>query len=162
VSLQVVAAAFGMGAVVERSALAFTVVKYLGAAYIVYLGVQAIRHRNSMAEALDQRIAPTSPLQAARDGFFVGATNPKTIVILVTVMPGFAVPAAGNLPLQLVVLGALFPVAALVLDSCWAFVAGTGRDWFARSPRRMAAIGGTAGLVMIGIGASIALTGRKD
>lgn len=162
VLVQVVATAFGMGTLVARSAAAFTVVKYVGAAYICFLGVQAIRHRRSLTEALAARATPVTPLRAARDGLIVGVTNPKTIVILVTVMPGFAVPAAGHLPLQLLTLGVLFPVTALVLDSGWAFLAGTARNWFARSPRRMAAIGGAGGLIMIGLGASVALTGRKD
>lgn len=162
VFVQVVAAAFGMGALVATSALAYSVVKYVGAAYIVYLGVQAVRHRHSMAQALAGRVAAVRPLTAARDGLVVGVTNPKTIVILATVMPGFAVPAVGHLPLQLLMLGALFPLVALVLDSAWAFLAGTARQWFTRSPKRMAAIGGTGGLVMIGLGASLAATGRHD
>ncbi len=159
---QVVAAAFGMGALVATSALAYSVVKYIGAAYIVYLGVRAIRHRHLMARALADRVAAVRPLTAARDGFVVGVTNPKTIVILATVMPGFAVPAAGHLPLQLLMLGALFPLVALVLDSAWAFLAGTARQWFARSPQRMATIGGAGGLIMMGLGASLAATGRND
>ncbi|MGH3439499.1 MAG: LysE family translocator [Sciscionella sp.] len=162
VYLQVVAAAFGVGALVERSVAVFTVVKFVGAAYIVYLGVQAVRHRKSMSEVLHKQIAPVSPLRALRDGFVVGAANPKTIVIFVAVMPGFADPAAGNLPMQLLILGALFPAAALPLDTGWALLASTARKWLARSPRRLALIGGTGGLVMIGLGASLALTGRKD
>jgi threonine/homoserine/homoserine lactone efflux protein len=62
----------------------------------------------------------------------------------------------------MLILGALFPAIALVLDSAWAAVAGTARQWFARSPRRLALIGGAGGLVMIGLGVSIAATGRKD
>lgn len=162
VLVQVVAAAFGMGALVQTSAVAYTAVKFIGAGYICYLGVQAIRRRRSMAEALARKVGAVTPRRAVRDGFIVGVTNPKTIVILVTVMPGFAVPAAGHLWLQLLMLGALFPVTALVLDSTWAFLAGTARQWFARSPRRMATIGGTGGVVMIGLGASLALTGRTD
>ncbi len=162
VCLQVVAAAFGMGALVERSALAYSAVKYAGAAYIVYLGVQAIRHRRSISEALGHRRTAVAPRRAVRDGFVVGATNPKTIAILVTVMPGFAVPAAGHLPLQLLALGMLFPVTALVLDSVWALAAGTAREWLARSPRRMSMIGGSGGLTMIGIGVGLAVTGRHD
>ncbi len=61
-----------------------------------------------------------------------------------------------------VAFGALFPVIALVLDSAWAAVAGTVRQWLVRSPRRLAMIGGTGGLVMIGLGISVAVTGRKD
>lgn len=162
VSGQVVATACGMGAVVEASAVAYSVVKYIGAAYIVYLGVQAFRHRRSMAQALSGRIAPVGPLRAARDGCLVGLTNPKTIVVLVTVMPGYAEPSAGHVPLQLLVLGALLPVTALLLDSVWALAAGTARGWLSGSPKRMAAIGGTGGLVMIGLGASIAASGRGD
>ena len=86
--LQVVAAAFGMGAVVERSAEVFTVVKLLGAAYLVYLGVQAIRHRRSFAEAVGQRVGPMGPLRAVRDGMIVGATNPKTIAFFVVALTG--------------------------------------------------------------------------
>lgn len=162
VAVQVVVTAFGMGAVVEDSAIAFSVINYLGAAYIVYLGIQAIAHRHSITTALGQRIAPVSARRAVRDGLIVGATNPKTIVVLVAVLPSFADPTAGHLPLQLLILGLLFPVIAVVSDSLWALVAGTARAWLARSPRRMAAIGGTGGLVMVGIGASLAFTGRKD
>ncbi|MGH3632290.1 MAG: LysE family translocator [Sciscionella sp.] len=158
---QVVAAAFGMGAVVERSAVVFTVVKYVGAGYIIYLGGQAIRHRRSMVESLSKRAAPVTPLRALRDGVIVGATNPKTIVVFVAVMPGFADPALGHLPLQLLLLGALFPISGLALDSVWAIAAGTARAWLARSPRRLAAIGGSGGLVMIGLGAGLAITGRR-
>jgi threonine/homoserine/homoserine lactone efflux protein len=76
----VAAVAFGVGALVERSAEIFAVVKWAGAAYLVYLGVQAIWHRQSMAGALAARITPVRPLRALRDGFVVGATNPKSIV----------------------------------------------------------------------------------
>ncbi len=162
VYLQVVAVALGVGAVVERSAIAFTVVKYVGAAYIVYLGVQAIRHRHSITEALGQQVVPVGPRRALRDGAIVGATNPKTIAVFVAVMPSFADPGAGHLPVQLLALGALFPVSALLLDSLWAAAAGAVRAWLARSPRRLAAVGGAGGLAMISIGISLAFTGRKD
>jgi threonine/homoserine/homoserine lactone efflux protein len=62
----------------------------------------------------------------------------------------------------MIILGMLFPVIALVLDSVWAAAAGTARQWFARSPRRLAMIGGTGGLVMIGLGISLAATGRQE
>lgn len=164
VCAQVVAVAFGAGAVVERSAEVFTAVKWVGAAYLVYLGVQAIRHRRSMADALATRVTPVRPLRAVRDGFMVGATNPKTIVFLLVVLPEFTVRTAGHLPVQaqMLVLGILFPVIALVLDSTWAAAAGTVRQWIARSPRRLAFIGGAGGLAMIGLGISVAATGRKD
>ena len=63
--------------------------------------------------------------------------------------------------MQLLVLGAVFPAIALISDSIWAIVAGTSLNWFARSPRRLATIGGAGGLAMIGIGATLAVSGRK-
>jgi len=75
-------------------------------------------------------------------------------------MPAFTAPAAGPLWSQMLLLGALFPVTALVLDSVWAIVAGTARDWFARSPRRAAAVGGAGGVIMVGLGLGIAVAGR--
>jgi threonine/homoserine/homoserine lactone efflux protein len=162
--VQVTAVAFGVGAVVERSAEVITVIKLAGAVYLVYLGVQAIRHRRSMAEALAARVTPVRPLRAIRDGFVVGAANPKSIVFLVVGLPEVTTTAPGHLPVpvQMLILGALFPVIALVLDSGWAAVAGTARQWLVASPRRLALIGGTGGLVMIGLGVSVAATGRKD
>lgn len=160
--VQVVATAVGMGVLVSRSATAYSAVRYIGAAYVVYLGVQAIRHRRAMAEALARRRPPVSTRRAVRDGFVVGVTNPKTIAILMTVMPGFTVPAAGHVPLQLLLLGSLFPAMALLLDSVWALAAGSAREWFARSPRRMAAVGGAGGVLMIGVGVDLALAGRAS
>ena len=155
--VQATAVALGAGAVLERWAEILTVVKWVGAAYLVYLGVQAVRHRRSMAEALAARIPPVRPLRAIRDGFVVGASNPKTIVFFVVVLPQFA-----NGTGQMLILGALGPLIALVLDSLWAMAAGTARQWFTRSPRRLALVGGTGGLVMIGLGVSVAATGRTD
>jgi threonine/homoserine/homoserine lactone efflux protein len=162
--VQVVAVAFGVGAVVQRSAQVITVIKLAGAVYLAFLGVQAIRHRRSMAEALAARVTPVRPLRAIRDGFVVGAANPKTIVFFVVGLPEFTTTAPRHLPVpaQMLILGALFPVIALVLDSAWAAIAGTARQWLVGSPRRLALIGGTGGLVMIGLGVSIAATGRKD
>jgi threonine/homoserine/homoserine lactone efflux protein len=162
--VQVVAVAFGAGALVQRSAEVFTAIKLAGAVYLVYLGVQAIRHRQSMAAALAGKLPPVTGGRALRDGFMVGVANPKTIVFLTIVLPGFTVTGPGSLPVpaQMIILGMLFPVIALVLDSVWAAAAGTVRQWFTRSPRRLALVGGAGGLAMIGLGVSIAATGRKD
>lgn len=159
--MQVIAVAFGMGVLVERSARVFTVIKLLGAAYLVYLGVQAIRHRRALAEAVGARTAPIRPARALADGLLVGALNPKSIVFFVVALPQFTDRAAGDLTVQMLVVGALFPLIALVLDSVWAIVAGTAGQWLSRSPRRLAAVGGTGGLVMIGLGVTLA-AGRKD
>jgi threonine/homoserine/homoserine lactone efflux protein len=160
--LQAVAVAFGMGVVVERSAGVFTAVKLLGAGYLIYLGVKAVRHRRSLAEAVGARTAPVRPLRALADGVIVGAMNPKTIVFFAAILPQFTDRAASNPVPQMLLLGVLFSSIALVLDSVWAVAAGAAGQWLSRSPRRLAAIGGTGGLVMIGLGVSLAATGRKD
>jgi threonine/homoserine/homoserine lactone efflux protein len=162
VYLHVVAVAVGIGAIVARSLTVFTVLKLVGAVYLVYLGVQAVRHRRAVAELLDQPVPQKRTRRVLLDGFVVGVSNPKSIVFFAAVLPQFVDPTAGHVPMQLLTLGGISIVAALISDSVWAVVAGTARDWFGRSPRRLAAIGGTGGIVMIGLGVQLALTGRKD
>ncbi|HEX8929138.1 MAG TPA: LysE family translocator [Actinomycetota bacterium] len=160
--LQVAAVALGIGAIVERSVRVFTAVKLLGACYIVYLGVQAIRHRRALASALDTATVPRSTRRIVLEGFVVGATNPKGAVFFAAVLPQFVAPAAGHVPLQQLALGLVFVAIALLSDSTWAVVAGTARNWFARSPRRLELVGGTGGLLLIGLGVRLAFTGRRD
>ncbi len=160
--VQIVAVAFGIGALVERSILAYTLVKLIGAGYLVYLGVQAIRHRRALNEAMVGRLVRARSRRIVADGFLVGVANPKTIVFFVAALPQFVDRGAGHLAVQLLILGSVFPLIALVSDSAWAVAAGTARTWFARSPRRMAAVGGAGGLAMIGIGATFAVSGRHE
>ena len=150
VYLQVVAVAFGVGALVERSVAVFTLIKLAGAAYLVYLGVQAIRHRRSLRAALEVTAQPRSFGLILRDGIVVGVSNPKVIVFFAAVLP------------QFVNRSAVFLAIAVVCDSGWALAAGTARAWLARSPRRLEMVGGAGGLAMIGIGVGLAVTGRKD
>lgn len=164
VYLQVVGVAFGLGVIIERSSVAFSVVKLLGAGYLVYLGVQAIRRRRALSDALNAevRTGPGSTLAVLRDGFVVGFCNPKSIVFLAAVLPQFVSQGAGPVPLQVLLLGLVLPLIALISDSAWALAAGIARAWFARSPQRLALVGGTGGVMMIGLGAGLAITGRRD
>ena len=159
---QVVAVAFGIGPLVERSVALFTVLKLAGAAYLVFLGVQAIRHRQSLAEALGATIEQKTTTRIVIDGFTVGVTNPKVIVFFAAMLPQFVDRQAGNVPGQIIALGAIFAGIALISDSTWALAAGTVRNWLGRSQRRLELIGGMGGLAMIGIGARLALTGRNN
>lgn len=156
----VVAVAFGVGAIVASSVLAFTVIKIVGAAYLVWLGIQAIRHRHD--HRTDAAREPASAGKLLRQGFVVGVTNPKTIAFFVAVLPQFVSPAAGPVWAQLLLLGLIFQTLALVCDSVWALAAGTARAWFARSPRRMSTLSGAGGVMMIGLGGTLALTGAKS
>ena len=162
VYLQVVAVAFGVGALVERSVAVYTVIKLAGAAYLVYLGAQAIRHRRSLRAALAVTAQPRSFGRILRDGIVVGVSNPKVIVFFAAVLPQFVNRSAGHVPVQMLLLGSVFLAIAVVCDSGWALAAGTARAWLARSPRRLEMVGGAGGLAMIGIGVGLAVTGRKD
>ncbi|MFD6445631.1 LysE family translocator [Promicromonospora sp. NPDC060204] len=166
----VAAVALGVGTVVAESIVAFTVLKLLGAGYLVYLGVQAIRHRRDGVEPDGEEDgeghgAPgrRTPSRWAilRQGFVVGVTNPKTIVFFVAALPQFVDVRAGQVPLQMMVLGLVFTLVALVFDSLWALLAGAARTWFASSPRRLSAIRATGGGMMIGLGGTLALAGSK-
>lgn len=161
--LQLTLVAFGLGLVVERSELAFSVVKLLGAGYLVWLGVQTLRRGGRALEVAGPVPAVPAPgvaARAAREGFIVGATNPKTTVFFAAVLPQFVQPGAQPVALQMLVLGLLFVAIALVSDSLWALAAGTARTWLARSRRRRQALDVGSGSVMIGLGIALALSRR--
>lgn len=160
--LQVIAVAFGLGAIVTYSATAFTVIKLVGAGYLIYLGIRALRHHNDLAAALGKRAHPIRTRRMLLDGLVVGATNPKSLLLFGAVLPQFADPAAGHLPQQLLLLGLVCVVIALVCDAAWALLAAQAGTWLASSPRRLRALARTAGAIMIGLGAHVALTGRRD
>ena len=161
VMVQVLIVAAGLGAVLERSARLFDVVRLAGAAYLVYLGVQAIRHRRELSTVLDvTTVRPSRHI--LRQGFVVGLTNPKLIVFFTAVLPQFVDPSAGPVPVQLLLFGIVFVAITLVMDSCWGLAAGTARTWLAGRPHRLERLGGAGGLVILGLGARLALTGRKD
>jgi threonine/homoserine/homoserine lactone efflux protein len=157
-----VCVALGVGTVVERSAAVFTAVRLAGGAYLVWLGVQAFRRRHSLARVLDNAAAPRGDVRAAREGLVVGVTNPKAVILFAAVLPQFVDRSAGHVPVQMLILSAISIVIGLASDSCWGLAASTVRSWFARSPRRLGLVGGAGGLAMIGLGLTLALTGRKD
>jgi len=158
----IAAVALGVGSVVAQSVVLFTIVKVLGAMYLAYLGIQAIRHRrDAIGDASSEGPHRVSAFVVLRQGFIVGATNPKTIVFFVAALPQFVDFHAGAVPVQMMVLGLVFTIIAFVCDSVWALLAGSARAWFARSPRRLAAVRGTGGGMMIGLGGVLLLADNK-
>lgn len=160
--VQVSLVAAGVGSIVERSVLVYHVLKLAGAAYLVYLGVQAVRHCKSLAAAFEGGAEPKPAGRIVREGFVVGVTNPKGIVFFTAVLPQFVDPDRSSVPLQMLVLGVLAALIAMASDSCWGMAAGTARQWLAKSPTRLSALGGTGGVVMVGLGVRLAVTGRHD
>jgi threonine/homoserine/homoserine lactone efflux protein len=159
--LQLVLIAAGVGTLLERSQAAYNVLRLAGAAYLAWLGIQAIRHRRSLSTVLDAT-AVRPRRQIFREGFVVGMTNPKGFVFYTAVLPQFVDPHGASPTVQLLVLGAICITIAVLSDSMYGVLAGTAREWLAGRPHRLERLGGAGGLVMIGLGARLAVTGRND
>jgi threonine/homoserine/homoserine lactone efflux protein len=145
--------ALGFGPILQRSSLAYSAVQWGGAAYLIYLGVDALRNRR--IHAADMKIkggmAP-SALGSMRDGFWVGVLNPKTLVFYAAVLPQFIDRNRGQVTFQLLLLGALFAILALLSDGTWGLLAGTTREWLANNPSRLITLRSIGGIVMIALG----------
>jgi threonine/homoserine/homoserine lactone efflux protein len=154
--------AVGLGALLERSVAVFVVVKIAGALYLVWLGIHAIRQRKSLASAFAVATEPREGWRALRDGAVVGLTNPKAYILFGAILPQFVNRAAGSVPGQMLLLALVSVVIGAVSDCSWGFAASAVRSWFASSPRRFELVGGAGGLAMIGVGVTVAITGRKS
>jgi threonine/homoserine/homoserine lactone efflux protein len=159
--IQVIAIAFGIGALIAQSVAVFTVLKLVGGCYLLYLGAKTFRERKSLAEALSVPAHAPSDRVSFAQGFTVGVTNPKTVVFLAAILPQFVSRSAGNVPGQILLLGLVFACIAVASDSLWALAAGGLRSWFVRSPRRFELVGGAGGLGIAGVGLAFLLSGRK-
>jgi threonine/homoserine/homoserine lactone efflux protein len=158
--LHVAAAALGLSALLVSSALAFDAVRYLGAAYLVWLGLQRLLARDEAA----------GPTRQARDrlgrifaqGVVVNVLNPKTALFFFAFLPQFVDASAGAVPLQVVVLGATFTGIGLVTDGAYALLAATGAGWL-RGRRRVARASRLlSGGVLVGLGVTTALAGSRS
>jgi len=154
--------AVGLGTILQRSAAVFLVVKIAGAAYLIWLGIKAVRHRKPLADAFAAAAEPREGWRALRDGMVVGVTNPKSYILFGAVLPQFVNRAHGNVPGQMLLLALVSVAIGAVSDCAWGFAASVVRSWFARSPRRFEMVGGAGGLAMIGVGVTVAITGRKS
>jgi threonine/homoserine/homoserine lactone efflux protein len=129
----------------------------------VLLGIRSIRERKQLAGVLrSNSVAPRSLGRTIREGFIVGLTNPKGVLIFTAVLPQFIDRSQGHYTLQLLSLGLLCAVVALLSDSTWALASGTARNWLGRSPRRLERLSIGGGISLIALGAGLALTGRKS
>jgi threonine/homoserine/homoserine lactone efflux protein len=155
----VVLVAFGLGVVVQESMVVFHVLKLVGAAYLVYLGVEAFRRRKEFLVQSPGLGAGMTWRRAIRQGYVVGVSNPKAYMILAAVLPQFVDRGAGHVQVQLLLLGLLAFGIGMVSDSTWALVASQLRSWFVRKPRRGEAMGAVGGMSMIGLGVGLAVTG---
>ncbi|AZZ41831.1 LysE family translocator [Acidipropionibacterium jensenii] len=150
------AVAFGVGPLMAASETAYWVIKFVGAGYLIHLGVQTIRHRRAGGDG--DVGAPGEMRALFGKSFVVGVTNPKTLAICTALFPQFVVRGAGPVPLQLAIFAVIFWILAMTADCLWALASGTARAWFARSPRRQQDLAAGGGVLMIGLGGILALT----
>jgi threonine/homoserine/homoserine lactone efflux protein len=160
--MALVLVSFGLGDLVSTSDVAFEALKLAGAAYLVWLGIQAVRHRHGIEVTPDDAGPALSGTRALRQGFVVGFTNPKAYVIFAAVLPQFVDRDRGHGSLQMLLLGLVAFVIGLCSDSVWALLASQLRRWFNASPSRGRALGTVGGMSMIGLGLAVAVSGRPD
>lgn len=157
----IAAVALGVGTIISESVMALTVIKVVGACYLVYLGIRAILNRHDHAADDSAGATPSSSWRVLLQGFLVGVTNPKTIIFLVAVLPQFVDHRHGSAAIQMAVLGLIFTAVALVCDGAWALLAGTTRARFARSPKRISQMSAAGGGMMIGLGGVLLVSGSR-
>jgi threonine/homoserine/homoserine lactone efflux protein len=146
----VAAAALGVSALLAASALAFSILKYAGAAYLIYLGVRRLLTPD---EAVSFEAPARKPLtRLFRDGFLVNLFNPKTALFFYAFLPQFADPARGPIPLQIAILGVLATIVGLASDATYAAAAGTAGDWLRGSRRYRQLVRFGSGSVYVGLG----------
>jgi threonine/homoserine/homoserine lactone efflux protein len=155
----VLATAFGLSAVISSSVLAFSVVKYAGAAYLLFLAVRELRSRGHFA--LSER-PEASARRSFADAFLVGISNPKTAVFFVAFFPQFLHPESGPVWSQVLVLGAIFVVIGAVFDSGYALSAGSVGSWLTRHPRALDRQRFVSGGIFLAMGGAAALTGHPS
>lgn len=145
--------ALGLGPILQHSTVAYSAVQWGGGAYLIYLGVDALRHRRIHAADMQVKsgTAP-SALRSMRDGFWVGVLNPKTLVFFAAVLPQFIDRERGHVAFQLLLLGTIFAIMAMISDGSWGLLAGTAREWLATDPKRLLGLRTTGGIVMIVLG----------
>ena len=151
--------ALGLGPVLERSELAYIAVQWAGGLYLIYLGIDAIRKRSAHAADMTSQgdVAP-SIRRSIRDGFWVGALNPKGVVFFAAVLPQFIDRDRGSVTAQLILLGAIFSILAFFSDGSWGILAGTARNWLATDATRLERLRAIGGAIMIILGLSVLYT----
>ena len=155
--------AFGLGPILSRSDLAYSAVQWGGGGYLVYLGISAIKARKIAAADMKSQgsVVPTF-WRSVRDGFWVGALNPKGLVFYAAVLPQFVDIDRGNVTGQLLLLGALFSLLAFISDGTWGLLAGTARTWLASDEKRLELLRVIGGCVMIILGLLLIASAVRD
>ncbi len=156
----IVAAAYGVSALLVQSALAFAAVKYLGAAYLIYLGVQKFREPDASRQPGAR--APKTLARLFSQGVLVNLLNPKTALFFFAFLPQFVEPERGAVAAQILFLGLLYVALAVVTDSAWALVAGTAGQWLKEDGRFLRTQRYFAGTTFVALGLATAFSGAGE
>lgn len=154
--VHVLATAFGLSALLNAYPLAFQVIKYGGAAYLIYIGIRQLIPVREGGEEKSHSGIPHRRL--FWDGFWVNLLNPKATLFFLAFLPQFADPARGSLSLQLLLLGAIFLMMALLSDSFYALLAGRIADWLRSNPTIFRWQRYLSSAILIGLGIFTALS----
>lgn len=150
--------ALGVAAVFKASAIAFMILKFVGATYLLYLAFQAFR---SSASEIGKDNSPSlSRFKLYRRGVLMNITNPKVSIFFLAFLPQFADPARGSLAFQMVVLGNVFILATILVFGSIALMAGMLGEWLSRSPKAQVILNRTAGAVFLSLAVKLMLTER--
>ncbi|RDK07299.1 LysE family translocator [Cupriavidus lacunae] len=153
-------ASLGLAVLFSVSALAFTVVKYAGAAYLIWLGIRALRGGGAAAGGDTPEVAPRSLRQVVRDGFVVALLNPKTTIFFAAFLPQFMNPAGSALT-QSLALGVAFVLIAATTDACYVMAAAAVMPALRRAGRARAFGRYLTGAAFIGLGVFTATSGSR-
>lgn len=156
--VHVAAAAFGVSALLLSSALAFDIVKYLGAIYLVYIGVRKLMGWDQPSGG--REVAPRSLRRLFGQGVVVNILNPKTALFFLAFLPQFVDVSKGAVGFQILVLGMIFVVLGVLSDGLYAIAAGTAGGWLKRDGRVLRAERYVGGTVFVGLGVTAALAGN--
>lgn len=156
--------ALGFGPLLSRSDLLYAAVQWGGGLYLLYLGIDAWRKRASHAADMTAASDSSEPTlwHCVRDGFWVGALNPKGIVFFAAVLPPFVDKEQGHISQQLLFMGVIFAIVAFFLDSTWGLLAGTARNWLADDAKRLVFLRATGGIVIMILGILVIATAARD
>jgi threonine/homoserine/homoserine lactone efflux protein len=157
--VHVAAASLGLSAILASSALSFGIVKYAGAAYLVWLGIRAIRDHGE--ERADVAATGHSLARVYAQGVVVNVLNPKTALFFLAFLPQFVDASKGSIPLQVVILGVTFILLGFVSDGTYAVAAAGVSRALGRRRRSGVARRWLPGLTLIGLGVASAFTGRR-
>lgn len=153
----VAAAALGLSAILLSSALAFSIVKYLGAAYLIYLGIRKLMTPEKIE--VSESSQPTSLRRVFSQGVMVNILNPKTALFFFAFLPQFADASRGSITTQMFVLGCTFVALAAITDGCYALLSGTFGYWLKGNLRFLQFQRYVAGTIYIGLGLITAFSG---